>query len=57
MTPIVSVQSIPCPDPDCVGGKILVHNAYSSDPLVPEEQICDTCNGQSFVVKERITSN
>ena len=57
MTPIVSVQSIPCPDPECVDGKILVYNAYSATPLVPEEQPCDTCDGNVFLVRERITNN
>ena len=57
MTPIVSVQSIPCPDPECVDGTILVHNAYSADPLTPEEQTCDTCGGRGFLVHESTTNN
>ena len=57
MTPIVSVQAIPCPDPECVDGIILVYNAYSANPLVPEEQICDTCGGRSFLVRESTPNN
>ncbi len=57
MTPIVSVQSIPCPDPECADGIILVHNAYSPEPLKPEEQICDICGGRGFLVQESITNN
>ena len=57
MTPTVSVQSVPCPDSECVNGIILVNNAYSSDPLKPEEQPCDTCGGKAFLVQERITNN
>ena len=57
MTPILSVQAFPCPDPACVDGVILVHNAYSDDPLKPEEQTCDTCGGNAFLVRERITNN
>ena len=57
MVPTVSIQSVPCPDPECVDGIILVHNAYSTDPLKAEEQPCDTCNGRGFLVHERITSN
>jgi len=57
MTPTVSVQSIPCPDPECVDGIILVHNAYSADPLKPEEQTCDTCGGRGFLVQERTLNN
>ena len=57
MAPTVSIQSIPCPDPECVNGIILVYNAYSADPLKPEEQLCDTCKGRSFLVRESITNN
>jgi hypothetical protein len=57
MTPQVSVQVIPCPDPNCVDGIILVHNAYSEDPLTPEKQVCDMCGGRSFLVHESITNN
>ncbi len=57
MTPIVSVQSIPCPDPECVNGIILVSNAYNPDPLAAEEQPCDTCNGSGFLVRESTTNN
>jgi hypothetical protein len=57
MTPIVSVQSIPCPDPDCIDGIILVHNAYNADPRKPEEQPCDTCGGRGFLVRESTSNN
>ena len=57
MTPTVSVQSIPCPDPQCVDGKILVHNAYAPDPRTPEVQECDTCGGHGFLVRERTLNN
>ena len=57
MTPIVSVQSVPCPDPECVDGIILVHNAYSVDPLKPAKQPCDTCGGRGFLVCESTTNN
>jgi hypothetical protein len=57
MTPIVSIQATPCPDPECVDGMILVHNAYSEDPLKPEAQICDTCGGRGFLMCESITNN
>lgn len=57
MTPIVSVKAIPCPDPECVGGVILVHNVYSDTPLKPDKQTCDTCDGKGFLVREGITNN
>ncbi len=57
MTPIVSIHAIPCPDPECEDGIILVHNAYNPDPLKPEEQICDCCKGKGFMVHEYITNN
>ena len=57
MTPIVSIQAVPCPDPECVNGIILVHNAYSETPLIPEEQTCDVCGGSGFLVHESITNN
>jgi len=57
MTPIVSIKSIPCPDPECIDGIILVHNAYSEDPLKPEEQPCDTCGGRGFLVHESTPNN
>ena len=57
MTPIVSVQTVPCPDPECVDGVILVHNAYSDTPLVPKGQICDICGGRGFLVHESTTNN
>lgn len=41
---------IPCPDPDCESGIIYVNNAYSADPLKPEEQACDRCGGLGFLV-------
>jgi len=46
----VSILTIPCPDPKCRSGKIVVHNAYSSDPLKGERQVCDRCNGRGFLV-------
>lgn len=36
---------VPCSDPECVDGKILVYDAYSANPLEGEEQPCDRCNG------------
>ena len=57
MTPIVSIQAVPCPDPECVDGVILVNNAYSDNPLVPEEQSCDRCGGRGFLVSEDTTNN
>jgi len=46
----VSIVTIPCPDPKCFNGKIIVHNAYSPDPLVGEEQPCNRCGGKGFLV-------
>ncbi len=46
----VSITTTPCPDPKCHNGKIVVHNAYSSDPLRGEEQACDRCDGKGFLV-------
>ena len=57
MTPIVSIQAVPCPDPACVDGVILVNNAYSDNPLIPEEQPCDRCGGRGFLVSEDTTNN
>lgn len=57
MTPTVSVHSVPCPDPDCVDGKILVNNVYSANPLIPEEQPCDICDGTGFVVSQHKLQN
>lgn len=57
MTPTVSIHSSPCPDLQCVDGKILVHNAYSADPLTPEVQPCDICGGTGFLVHERTLQN
>ena len=57
MTPLVSIQSVPCPDTECVGGFILVHNAYSADPLKAEVQICDLCGGTGFMVHESTANN
>ena len=54
MTPRVSVQSQPCPDLYCIDGRIVVHNAYSDDPLRGEEQACDLCSGSGFIVTEKI---
>ncbi len=50
MNRTISITTIPCPDPKCREGKIIVHNAYSSDPLVGKEQLCDRCGGQGFLV-------
>ena len=52
---MVSKVSV-CPDPDCVGGVILVYNAYGADPLIPEEQPCDYCD-KGFVISENVTEN
>jgi len=41
---------IPCPDPQCEDGVIAVHNAYSADPLKPEEKPCDVCGGKGFLL-------
>ncbi len=53
----MTASSIPtvvvCPDPDCIAGKIVVHNAYSPDPLKGEEQVCDRCAGRGSLVVER----
>jgi hypothetical protein len=57
MTPIVSIKAVPCPDPECVDGVILVYNAYSENPLEPEEQTCDICGGKSYLVEESISNN
>ena len=40
----------PCPDPDCDNGVILVHDAYSKDPLIGEKQVCPVCFGLGFLV-------
>jgi hypothetical protein len=40
---------VPCPDPECDAGFIMVHNAYSSNPLKGEEEMCDTCKGLGVV--------
>ena len=53
MVPKISVEVVPCPDPTCVDGVILVHNAYK-DPLVPEEQPCDRCGGKGYLVFEDV---
>lgn len=52
MTPRVSIQSQPCPDPHCLGGYIVVHNVYSVTPLKGEEQVCDLCGGNGYLVTE-----
>lgn len=41
---------IPCPDPLCKNGVIIVHNAYSANPLQGEKQICEACDGRGFIV-------
>ncbi len=46
----ISITTIPCPDPKCFVGKIIVHNAYDPNPLVGKEQPCDRCNGKGFLV-------
>lgn len=40
---------VPCPDPECEDGLITVHNAYASNPLKGEEEMCDTCKGLGVV--------
>ncbi len=57
MVPKVSIEAMPCPDPACVDGVILVHNAYSDTPLEPEKQICDRCHGRSYIVCEPVIGN
>jgi hypothetical protein len=57
MTPTVSIHSSPCPDPGCLDGKILVYNAYSAEPLKPEVQTCDICNGTGYLVHESTPQN
>ena len=46
----IAIRTITCPDPKCHVGKIIVHNAYSADPLKGEEQPCDRCDGRGFIV-------
>ncbi len=53
MTALSTPEVTVCPDPDCIDGKIVVHNAYSPDPLKGEEQVCDRCAGQAYLVAER----
>ena len=55
MTPRVSISMLPCPDPMCIDVTILVHNAYSEDPLKPEEEVCRVCHGKSYIVSDSIT--
>ncbi len=43
-------QRIPCPDPKCEDGYILVYNAYNEDPLKGEKQPCDLCLGKGYVI-------
>jgi hypothetical protein len=57
MTPKVSIEAMPCPDPECVEGMILVYNAYSPDPRKPEKQICDRCFGRGYIVSETVTED
>jgi len=57
MTPIVSIRVIPCSDPECADGFILVHNAYSPTPLKPEKQRCDICGGKGYLVLESTTKD
>lgn len=47
---------IPCPNPDCENGVIYVHNAYAPDPLKPEEQTCEFCNGQGFLTGDDVAT-
>lgn len=42
--------AIPCPDPECEAGTIVVHNAYAADPLKGEKQPCDRCGGAGVVM-------
>lgn len=46
---------MPCPDPECVEGTIVIRNAY--DPTQREKQPCDKCNGQGYVITERLLAN
>lgn len=49
------IGTMPCTEPLCRNGKIVVHNAYAEDPLKGEEQTCDVCQGLGFVVfKDKI---
>lgn len=45
-----SVIVMPCPDPECKEGYIVVYEAYSSTPLVGHEEICGTCTGDGYIV-------
>ena len=56
MVPMVSIKSMPCPDPDCIDGKIVVYNIYDEDPLVGEEQPCGLCRG-GYIVTEDFSNN
>ena len=57
MVPKVTISAMPCPDPACVDGVILVYNAYSEDPTKPEEQPCDLCQTSGFVVTQTVAEN
>ncbi len=53
MTPTISTKALPCPDSECVDGYILVHNAYSPDPLKGERQKCDVCGGTGYIISSQ----
>ena len=36
---------LPCPDPDCKNGEILIYDAYSPTPLVGKKAVFDVCRG------------
>lgn len=42
--------TITCTDQKCKDGKIMVHNAYDSNPLAGKEQQCQRCCGKGFLV-------
>jgi len=45
-----STNTLPCPDPECRGGFVIVHDAYAADPLVGEKRLCDRCFGCGFIL-------
>lgn len=46
----MSSNLIPCLNPDCEDGEIIVFNAYNPDPLKPETEQCAFCNGRGFIL-------
>ena len=57
MVPTVNIAAMPCPDPECREGIILVSNAYNANPLEFEKKICDSCDGRGYIVCESIIEN